>query len=72
MKLEKKQILIDLVKIAKMGGSHRDPFICCDTVYQENLFDIQEALGELLLKIAKDVRCEEFLVEQMPYAFKKA
>lgn len=71
--MTKKAILGRLVAIATHQGSHRDPFICCDLVVQEELFDIQEKLSQLMLDLATDIgpESEDMLCTRMPYAFSK-
>ena len=68
----KKEIFDDLCEIAESkpeyGGS---PLICCDLVDQEHLFEIQNKLAILLLKLADDVgqSAHTKLQKDMGYAF---
>jgi len=63
-----------LCKLAAMRGSHRDPILACDRVDQENLYEIQGALGGLLLNVAITLGPDKqkALAEKFPYAFKAA
>lgn len=70
-KLTMQQILNRLMDLATHGASTHSPFICADLVDQEELFDIQEALGKLIADMAdgmgpKHVRT---ICTRMPYIF---
>ena len=71
------ETLRKLAELAQLGGG-RDPFICCDLVAQEDLFEVQEKLAETMLAAAQILdaygvgrryACAELLADQMPYAF---
>ena len=71
------ETLRKLAEIAQLGGG-RSPFVCCDLVDQEDLFEVQEKLGETMLAAAQILdaygvqrryACAELLADQMPYAF---
>jgi hypothetical protein len=51
--MTKKEIVDRLLDLAKHQGSHRDPFVCCDLVHQENLVKIQDALMSLIEDLDK-------------------
>lgn len=64
-------LLNKVIALGKAPGSYSSPFICCDLVSQENLFDVQEKLRELMLDIACFVEGgQERLCKEFPYAFK--
>ena len=65
------EILKRLKKIAKMDGSFRDPFICCDLVGQEELFKLQDEFSKLMLEIAESIGDTEvrLLAKSMPYIY---
>lgn len=72
MAMTKKQLLRRLVKLAQKDASHRDPFICCDFVGQENLEEIQDELATLIHDLATDTNDHRLLVKELPYTFQPA
>ena len=71
MKVGPREILDRLEDIAAMGGSNRDPFICCDLVGQEELFEIQNKLATLMLDVAHAIGngASEGLAKRFPYIY---
>lgn len=67
-----KKHFVELIRIAKMPGSYRDPFICSDRMDQENLYAVQEAISNLMLEMSKSLPkdSEEMLLKELPYLFK--
>lgn len=78
-KLTPVKILARIKAIAKTpacgsDSSHtKSPFVCCDLVGQDELFDIQHSLATLMLDIASSigVKQEDKLVADFPYLFKQ-
>lgn len=68
--MTKDQLFHRLIGIAKMDGSSRDPFICCDLVGQDELFSIQEKLATLLLDLGNDIGKADQLSREMPHTFR--
>ena len=56
------EIFNNLIKIAKFGK--RDPFICCDMVDQEDLFEIQQRLLLLIDSINQNKA-----IKEIPYMY---
>jgi hypothetical protein len=73
-KLTPLQILSRIKAIAKTPAcGSESPFVCCDLVGQDELFDIQHLLATLMLDIASSigVKQEDKLVADFPYLFKQ-
>jgi len=60
-----KQIGVELIKIAKMSANGTEPFISCDMVGQDELFEIQEKLMDLIDKIV-----HKEAVKALPYMYR--
>ncbi len=58
-----------LCEIAEYREEGSSPFLVADLVHQEDLFKIQEKIGDTLLKLAQAIGLEDELVKRFPYAF---
>ena len=70
--MTKRQILKRLVDIAAIKNSASgSEFICCDMLYQETLFDVQEALSLLMSDIANldGYKSQSMLARELPHVF---
>lgn len=69
----KREILLRLTKIAGIGGGARSPMICSDLINQDQLYDVQEKLQDLMRDIANDPEVPDgpaLLSKAFPYIFK--
>ena len=69
--LTKLEILDRLIAIGKVGGGARSTMICSDLIDQEQLYDVQEKLQNLMEDVALDVPGGDLiLVKEFPYVWK--
>lgn len=64
--MEIKEIVKELIKIAKIKGNPQEPFICCDIVGQDELFTIQEKLMNLIDKLDHITA-----IKELPYMYQE-
>ena len=65
------EIYVELVELMKMPGSHRDQFATCDLIGQDELFEIQDKVAALTLKVANMAKCAEDLADTFPHIYSR-
>jgi hypothetical protein len=68
---EMSEIYVELVELMKMPGSHRDQFATCDLIGQDELYEIQDKVAALTLKVANMARCAEDLADTFPHIYSR-